>query len=102
MGDVFSNVLTKMKSICDTFFAGYLIDENAAASLLSCFFKPALTKKCFRIIALNPMNFQEPIRKIGFLVWIDCYEFAFQKIVLHGNILIFAEQPNKRTNEVEV
>lgn len=48
------------------------------------------------------MNFQEPIRKIGFLVWIDCYEFAFQKIVFHGNILIFAEQPNKRTNEVEV
>lgn len=54
----------KMKSICDTYFVGYPIDENAAASLLPCFFKPASTKKCFRIIGLNPMNFQEPIRKI--------------------------------------
>lgn len=56
--------IRKMKSICATYFVGYPIDENAAASLLPCFFKPALTKKCFRIIGLNPMNFQEPIRKI--------------------------------------
>lgn len=56
--------IRKMKSICATYFVGYPIDENAAASLLPCFFKPASTKKCFRIIGLNPMNFQEPAYKI--------------------------------------
>lgn len=55
---------TKMKKVCDAYFVGYPIDENVASSLLQCFFKQANTKKCFRIIGLNPMNFQEPIDKI--------------------------------------
>lgn len=55
---------TKMKKVCDTYFVGYPIDEDVASSLLQCFFKQANTKKCFRIIGLNPMDFQEPINKI--------------------------------------
>ena len=55
---------TKMKKVCDTYFVGYPIDEDVASSLLQCFFRQAPTKKCFRIIGLNPMNFQEPINNI--------------------------------------
>jgi hypothetical protein len=54
----------KMKEVCDTYFRGYPISESVATSLLQCFFKAGLTKKHFRIIGLNPMDFQEPIQKI--------------------------------------
>ena len=55
---------TKMKKVCNAYFVGYPIDEDVASSLLQCFFKQAKTKKCFRIIGLNPMEFQSPINKI--------------------------------------
>lgn len=54
----------KMKKICETYFRGYPINEDVSSSLLQCFFKPASTKKHFRIIGLNPMDFQEPISRI--------------------------------------
>lgn len=54
----------KMKKVCETYFRGYPINEDISSSLLQCFFKPASTKKYFRIIGLNPMDFQEPISRI--------------------------------------
>ena len=53
-----------MKKVCDAYFIGYPIDEDVASSLLQCFFKQAKTKKYFRIIGLNPMEFQSPVNKI--------------------------------------
>ena len=55
----------KMKKIYEAYFTGYPIDENIAASLLQCLFKLSPTKKYFRIIELNPMTFQEPIKRIS-------------------------------------
>lgn len=54
----------KMKRVCETYFRGYPINEDVSSSLLQCFFKSAATNKCFRIIGLNPMGFQEPISRI--------------------------------------
>lgn len=55
----------KMNKICKNYFVGYPIDENQAASLLSCMFKHAPTKKCFRIIGLNPLDLKEPVKRIS-------------------------------------
>ena len=55
----------KMNKICKSYFVGYPIDENNAASLLPCMFKNAPTKKCFRIIGLNPLDIEEPMKRIS-------------------------------------
>lgn len=54
----------KMLEICNTYFRGYPLNENTMTGLLQCFFKSAPTKKTFRIIGLNPMEFREPLHKI--------------------------------------
>jgi hypothetical protein len=53
-----------MKNICDTYFRSYPIDSKTVNNLFLCLFKPAPTKKTFRIIGLNPMDFREPLSKI--------------------------------------
>ena len=54
----------KMNIICNSYFKGYNIKDKVFNSLMSCFFKEGSTKRFFRIIGLNPMDFQEPIKKI--------------------------------------
>lgn len=53
-----------MIEICNTYFTGFPIEESTASGLLQYFFKSAPTKKTFRIIGLNPMEFKEPLHKI--------------------------------------
>lgn len=54
----------KMNIICNSYFKGYNIKDRVFNSLMPCFFKEGSTKRYFRIIGLNPMNFQEPLKKI--------------------------------------
>lgn len=54
----------KMNSIRDSYFKGYNIKDRVFYSLMPCFFKEGSTKRYFRILGLNPMEFQEPIEKI--------------------------------------
>lgn len=53
-----------MKIIFDSFFQGYAIKEKVQKELLKCFFKRSRTKKYFKVIGLNPMEFAEPKTKI--------------------------------------
>lgn len=55
----------KMNKICKSYFVGYPIGEDIAASLLPCMFKNAPTKKCFRIIGLNPLDIEKPVKRIS-------------------------------------
>lgn len=55
----------KTNKICKSYFVGYPIDEDIAASLLLCMFKNGSTKKCFRIIGLNPLDIEEPVKRIS-------------------------------------
>lgn len=59
-----SNNREKMKIIFDTYFSGYPIPAKVQTELLKCFFKKSSTKRYFRIIGLNPMDFEEPKAKI--------------------------------------
>ena len=56
--------LRTMKIIFDSFFQGYAIKEKVQKELLKCFFKRSRTKKYFKVIGLNPMEFAEPKTKI--------------------------------------